>query len=147
MSANVAGYTREDGTRVFYSSALSDEAGKAYTLLCCGEEMDAAIIDGKIRVAPDGETPVTGELSACFMVAFMQVYGRPWGNDKFTRDTWVKHYKAGVEELASLGIVETPLFDKLGQPSCNQFGFPRAHGFHRDRVEPGVITLKEGIDS
>ena len=147
MSNQIAGYTRDDGTRVFYSSALSDEAGKAYTLLACGEEMEAAVVGGKLAVAPDGETPVTGEMSARFMVAFMQVYGRPWGNDKFTRDTWVKHYRIGVEELASLGIVEGSVFGKLGQPLLNQYGFPRVGAFHRDRVEPGVVHLKEGPDS
>lgn len=147
MSNQIAGYTREDGTRVYYSSALSDEAGKAYTLLACGEEIENAVEGGKLRVAPDGETPVTGEMSARFMVAFMQVYGRPWGNDKFTRDTWVDDYKVGVEELVSLGVVEGSVFDKLGQPLLNGFGFPRVGAFHRDRVEPGSIDLKEGPSS
>lgn len=145
--SNIAGYTREDGTKVIYSSALSDEAGKAYVLLCCGEDLELATADGKGRFAPDGETPITSEMSARFMVAFMGVYKRPWGNDKFTRDTWVKDYKVGVEELASLGICEEPLYDVTGAPVVNRFGFPKCKEFHRDRVEPGVVNLKEGPQS
>lgn len=142
---DVAGYVNEAGERIIYSSAISDQAGKAYTLLCVAEDLFSFNADGKVIVGPDGETPhPKSEMAAAFMVGFMQVYGRPWGNDKFTRDTWVKDYRVGVEELASLGIVDEPRFTALGQPETNGAGFPIVTKFYRHRLEPGAVDLSEG---
>lgn len=148
MNDRIAGYVNANGERVIYSSALSDEAGKAYTLLCVGEDLFDYDDQGRVKVGPDGQTPLPkSEFAAQFMVAYYTIYKRPWGNDRETRATWVDDYKRGVEELRELGIVEEPKFDVLGQPATNQFGFPVVGRFKRHLVDRGAVELKEGPSS
>lgn len=141
-----SGFTDDDGVTRIPTSALTDDALCAYTLLVLGVVGLVVMVNGKAAHGPDG-APIPTQEAAEFGLRWFSTYRRPWANDGQTRLLWVTQYKRGAEELAALGVVEGPLFDVMGQPVVSEYGFPLARVFHRDRVYPGQFDLKEGPSS
>ena len=143
-----SGFSDDDGITRIPTSALSDDALTAFTLLCVGEAglVKKHPLTGKPMFLEDG-TPVPTEEGGGFVVGWMHTYRRAWGNDGQTRQLWVPQYKRGIEELVAVGVVEGPRFNALGEPVTDDAGFPLVAVFHRDRVLRGTIELKEGPSS
>lgn len=142
------GFTDDDGVTRIPTSALSDDALAAYVLLTLGVVGLVARDpqSGKAMFGPDNE-PIPTVEAGQFGVKWYSTYKRPFADDGQTRQLWVPQYKRGVAELESLGVVEEPLFDVMGQPEVTEYGFPRARVFHRERVYEGAFDLKEGSSS
>ena len=145
---SISGFVDDAGVTRIPTSALSDDALTAFTLLCVSGSglVKKHPETGKPMFLPDG-TPVPDEEAGSFMVGWLQTYKRPWGNDSATRALWAAEYRRGVDELVALGIVEQPKFNVMGEPEVDDFGFPKVGAFHRDRVQRGFVELKEGPSS
>lgn len=146
-----AGFVEADGTRKYYTSALTDNATWVLEYL---RMLHAARVSGsRARQGVDVEAcPACAEhkdddlkidttkhhfgIVAWFYEGFRQQFNGRNFNDTPVQ-FWAEMHRKGMEELSALGLVEG-----LVKETTTQLWVPRRVWF--SRVVPGTIELKEG---
>ena len=137
----------EDERETVYTTALTDEALFALHLLRALGEAQAYSRAHGGRLPPDSLGHARDRAARarvanyfCFFVLFRHQFGVAFPGRP---ERWLVHYRRGISALEAAGIVADLVRGEIpGGATAHEFWVPRT--IRWERVEPGIIELREG---